>query len=239
MCAMKVNTTEATFTKFYMTNQWGGKESRSGPGSDSDQTRIIIKELPTLLSELNISTMLDIPCGDLNWMQHVELRNIDYTGADIVKPLIQKNTEKYGRNGVCFQHLDILEDKLPKKDLVLCRDCLVHFSISDVFLALNNICNSQSEYLLTTTYTDSKMRLSVNLNGLGVDNDNGDIVTGLWRPLNLELAPFMFPEPLVVINEGCTEHVAVTDKSLGLWRIADLRKTLTKHSSAPALLAEF
>jgi len=218
MCAMKVDTTEAIFTKAYMTNQWGGKESRSGPGSDAVQTNIIIKELPTLLNKLNISTILDIPCGDFNWMQHIDLGDIDYTGTDIVKPLIQKNIQKYERDGLRFQHLDLLKDKLPKKDLILCRDCLVHFSITDIFLALTNICNSQSEYLLTTTYTDRNMRLSVNLNGLGVDYDNGEIVTGQWRPLNLESAPFMFPEPLAVINEGCTEHVALTDKSLGLWR---------------------
>ncbi len=232
---MKINTTEATFAKVYMTNQWGGNESISGPGSDAIQTRIIIKELPILFNELNISTVLDTPCGDFHWMQNVDLGNIDYMCADIVRTLIKKNTETYGRNGVRFQHMDLIKDKLPKKDLVLCRDCLVHFSIADVFLALSNICNSQSEYLLTTTFTDSSLRLSVNLEGLPVGSENAEIVTGQWRPLNLERAPFMFPEPLVVINEGCTEHVAVTDKSLGLWRIADLRKTLTKHSSGPAL----
>ena len=46
---------------------------------------------------------------------------------------------------------------------------------------------------------------------------------GKWRTLNFNLPPFDFPEPMLVINEKCTEaDGAFKDKSLGVWRLADL-----------------
>jgi hypothetical protein len=157
--------------------------------------------------------MLDIPCGDFHWMNKVDLTNIEYTGADIVKELIERNIKEYGRDGVHFQHLNLIKDKLPRVDLVFCRDCLVHLSFADIFLALDNVCTCDADYILTTTFTDRK--------------DNYDIVTGHWRVLNLERAPFMLPEPLTIINEGCMEGGGgFQDKALGLWRIADIRKSL-------------
>lgn len=213
---LKTKNTATVFTDIYGTNGWGGKDSVSGTGSDVHQTRIIIKELPAVFGDFRISTMLDIPCGDFHWMKNVELRDIDYTGADIVDDLIKKNTEQYAKDGMRFQRLNLIEDKLPKVDLVFCRDCLVHLSFADIFHALNNICNSHSEYVLTTTFTGRK--------------DNHDIATGQWRVLNLELAPFMLPRPLKVIDEGCTEgDGAYIDKALGLWRIADIRESLTRR----------
>jgi len=213
----KGKSTEDVFTGIYRSNAWRGKVSVSGTGSDVHQTIIITRELPALFNDFNISTMLDIPCGDFHWMKNVDLSSIDYTGADIVKELIRKNREKYARDGVRFQHLNLIKEKLPKVDLVFCRDCLAHFSFADIFLALDNVCNSQSEYLLTTTFTGRIV--------------NYDIVTGQWRTLNLELAPLVLPKPLKIINEGCTEcDGAYKDKALGLWRIADIRESLTRRS---------
>ena len=207
---------EYTFTGIYKSNAFGGKDSVSGPGSDVHQTRIITSELPALFNTLNISKMLDIPCGDFHWMKSVDLNSIDYTGADIVKELIQKNREKYARDGVRFQYLNLIKDKLPKVDLIFCRDCLVHFSFAEIYLALDNVCNSQSKYFLTTTFTGRK--------------ENHDIETGKWRVLNLELVPFLLPKPLTIINEGCTEgDGAYEDKALGLWRIADIRESITRR----------
>jgi len=214
---LKSKGTEDVFTDIYQRNKWGGKYSVSGPGSDGHQTRVIACELPALLNEFNISTMLDIPCGDFHWMKSVDLKDINYTGADIVKDLIQGNRESYGRNSIHFQSLNLIKDKLPKVDLVFCRDCLVHFSFKDIFGALHNICDSHSEFLLTTTFTDRK--------------DNHDIVTGQWHGLNLEVAPFMLPKPLRIINEECTEgNGRYKDKSLALWRTIDIRESLTKLS---------
>jgi len=118
---------------------------------------------------------------------------------------------RVAKSGVWFRKLDLIRDRLPKVDLILCRDCLVHLCFADIVRALDNICDSRSGFLLTTTFTERR--------------ENHDIATGQWRFLNLEAAPFTLPRPLKVINEGCTEGEGVWgDKSLGLWRIADIRE---------------
>jgi hypothetical protein len=208
---------EDIFTEIYSANQWGGKESVSGSGSDLLQTSVIRERLPALCREFDVHTMLDIPCGDFHWMKRVDLGTVAYTGADIVADLIVDNS-RYEKSNIRFCKLDLLEEKLPKVDLVLCRDCLVHFSFGDAFAALHNVCESGSTYLLATTFT-SRQR-------------NHDIATGQWRPLNLEHAPFSFPPPLKSINEECTEcDGAFSDKSLGLWRVADIGAYLIKRSA--------
>jgi hypothetical protein len=117
---------------------------------------------------------------------------------------------------VHFYKRNLIIDKLQKVDLVLCRDCLVHLSFTDIFSALNNIIDSGATYLLTTTFTSR--------------SENRNITTGQWRTLNLEIPPFSFPSPLKIINERCTEGDGVyADKSLGLWRIEDIQGILTKR----------
>lgn len=222
---MRSNNTEKVFTWIYRSDAWGGKYSRSGPGSTVDQTRVITKELSSLINDFNISNMLDIPCGDFYWMKNVNLGNVDYTGADIVKKLIQECTKRYGSDGIRFRHMNLTQDQLPQVDLVFCRDCLVHFSFADIFLALANVCNSQSKYILTTTFTGRKV--------------NDDIATGEWRVLNLEIAPFFLPEPLKLIVERCTEGDGIfEDKGLGFWRISDIRKSLAERNVAGLIGSE-
>lgn len=206
---LKSMKTEQIFTEIYKHNGFGGKDSISGPGSDYRETEEIRNALPRLIKEYHLSTIMDIPCGDFHWMRRVELSDITYTGADIVEELIQINESLYRRERMHFRKLDILIDVLPQSDLILCRDCLVHFSNTDVKHALDNICESKSNYLLTTTFTDRK--------------SNTPIPTGLWRPLNLQAAPFFLPPPLAIINEKCSESAgAYSDKSLALWNISDI-----------------
>ncbi|MDP9278351.1 MAG: class I SAM-dependent methyltransferase, partial [Gemmatimonadota bacterium] len=98
---------------------------------------------------------------------------------------------------------------LPEADVILCRDCLVHFSFANIVAAFRTIKASGAEYLLTTTFPDREI--------------NNDIVDGDWRPLNLEASPFLLPAPVDVIVEGCMEEGgAYADKALAVWRIADL-----------------
>jgi hypothetical protein len=97
--------------------------------------------------------------------------------------------------------------QLPSVDLIFCRDCLVRLSFANIRSAIANIKASGLTYLLTTTYPGRQ---------------NSDIATGEWRPINLQAKPFGFPPPLVLINEQCVVTPGYRDKSMGLWRIADL-----------------
>ena len=124
------------FTEIYTYNEWGGEESISGPGSDYAQTRVIIREIPKLVARYGITSILDIPCGDFYWMKNIDLSNIKYTGGDIVDALIENNNQKFAKNGVTFKSLNLIEDDLPESDLILCRDCLIHLSLGEVFQAL-------------------------------------------------------------------------------------------------------
>jgi hypothetical protein len=199
----------ARFDRIYRTNRWGSAVTFSGTGSDLAQTAEIRRQLPSLITELQCRTLLDVPCGDYYWMSHVELDVDQYFGADIVSALVDANQAGFGDDEHTFVVLDLMGDELPRADIVFCRDCLVHLSYVDASSALRNIRSSGATYLLTTTFT-------------GRDR-NHDITTGTWRPINLELPPFDFPAPMRLVDEGCTEADGqFADKQLGLWRVADL-----------------
>lgn len=188
-------------------------ESLSGPGSSLVQTDEIRRELPLLLEELNVRSLLDAPCGDFNWMQHVALDLDQYIGIDVVAELVDQNQRKFGCSNRAFLNLDITCDDLPRVDLIFCRDCLVHFSYEDVFRAIRRFKKSGSKYLLTTTFPRPQA--------------NAQITTGDWRPLNLQLYPFNFPLPLKIVNEKCTEECSTcgnrfANKSMALWDLATL-----------------
>ena len=61
--------TKETFTEIYKTNFWSSNESPSGGGSELIQTKSLINDLEKLLKDMDIKSVLDIPCGDFNWMQ--------------------------------------------------------------------------------------------------------------------------------------------------------------------------
>lgn len=203
-------TVSEIFTETFQKRYWRSKESVSGQGAELNQTTRLRTALPVLLQQFGVQTLLDLPCGDFNWMQKVELPGIRYIGGDIVEALVLQNQSKFGNQHRSFRHLDLLTDQLPEADCILVRDCLVHFSLDHIREALDNICRSRIRYLLCTSFPETAY--------------NEEIQTGFWRPLNLQKAPFHFPEPLFCMNEGCTEAGgAFSDKSLCLWEIAKIK----------------
>ena len=56
-----------------MTNGWQSPESKSGGSSTLSATAAIRAALPRLLSDLGVAVLIDAPCGDFNWMRHVDL----------------------------------------------------------------------------------------------------------------------------------------------------------------------
>lgn len=208
---------ETIFTTIYQNNKWGGKESRSGKGSDTEQTRKIKTELINLIRSYNIGSIVDVACGDLNWMQTVlqETKIEKYVGLDIVKPLIEENKRKLPQYE--FFHRNVVDEPFPYvADLIICRDVFVHLKFEDIQKVLKKIAKSGSKFLLLTTFTGDRQNLDI-----------PQINTVTWRTLSFHREPFCFPEPVMIINEGCTETDSTggySDKSLALYKVSDLRK---------------
>src|SRR5215204_467455 len=72
------------FGEIYRKNVWGDAESRSGGGSTVEATSVARDVVGGLVRELGLRVLHDIPCGDFNWMRHVDLGDCAYIGSDIV-----------------------------------------------------------------------------------------------------------------------------------------------------------
>ncbi|MEH1847483.1 MAG: hypothetical protein V7L25_21495 [Nostoc sp.] len=196
---------EETFETIFHHNLWNCPESASGWGSILKKTEEIRRSLPSLVKNLDAKTFLDLACGDFNWMKEIDLGVSTYLGADIAHSICKTNIDKYAQYNRIFRRLDLTKDTLPKADIILCRDALVHLSFYDISKGISNIKKSGSRYLLVTTYPNVEV--------------NFEICTGGWRPLNLQKPPFNWPEPIQLIDDS--EKIGLPDwgKHLGLWEV--------------------
>lgn len=194
---------EVVFSEIYQRNLWGDPESASGRGSTLQRTTVIRQTLPNLLSDVGATSLLDAACGDFNWMRHTELGPVTYIGADVVPSLITQNQQRYARDGREFMVLDITRGAIPRASVILCRDCFIHLSFREIRAAIVNFKTSNSQFLFATTHTGVRA--------------HRDIATGQGRPVNLQLPPFNFPEPMRLVVED-----PELGKCLGVWRLAEL-----------------
>lgn len=204
---------EKIFTDIFNNNDWHNVESLSGQGSALDHTRVIIEKLPSLFLKHNVKSVLDAPCGDFNWMKHVDKSLIQYIGGDIVQDLVDLNNKVYGNDQISFIKLNIISDPLPKVDLILVRDCLVHFNDENIHLFFKNLIASEIKLLLTTNFPITK--------------HNYDITMGNFRFINLSRKPYNLPKEKDILWEESNEtYGQCPDKSLFLWDVNDIRQKL-------------
>ncbi|MEZ4899035.1 MAG: class I SAM-dependent methyltransferase [Saprospiraceae bacterium] len=202
------------FEEIHRSNYWDTATTVSGPGSDPEQTATFIEALPALLQQYRVQSLLDAPCGDLSWAQKLDLRSFDYTGIDIVAGIIEQNLMHYAQPNIRFEVGDLTRDHLPRVDLILCRDCLVHFSENNIRAALRNFVRSGSTWLLMTSFAGERAYR--------------EMPDGGWRPINFQKDPFNLGPPVETLIEGCTElEGQYSDKALCLWPLSQIREALT------------
>ena len=208
---------QASFQKIFKTKEWDKTaESVSGDGSSltSAQEEIailhsVIEDLKFILKKPVIS-ILDVPCGDMNWMHRfLDTRDdVDYTGVDIVPEIINDNKKKFVKNSWRFLHHDIVAAPLKKSyDLIHCRHLLQHLTHRDVLTALQHISTSGTKFLLTTTFANI--------------GRNGELNPGAHarvRMLNLGLPPFSLTQPLCYSRDRHPQH-SPNMHFTGLWQL--------------------
>jgi SAM-dependent methyltransferase len=193
------------FSTIYESAWWAfgdrNQESLSGNGSALEATSTVRRDLPTILTGLNAKNLLDVGCGDFNWMKEVVLP-CAYVGVDIVPSVIEANRARHSSDRRDFLCLDAVDDELPKADVVLCREVLFHLSFSDARNLLSNIYATGARYLLAT----SEPRVS----------NNRDVPSGDFREINLAFKPYDLGNPINHIVDGDGPSPG---RILGVWKL--------------------
>jgi hypothetical protein len=198
---LKIDQGGNVFEEIYRTNYWNSKESRSGIGSTLEYTAPIRARLPGLFTKYRVSSILDAPCGDFNWMRHVDLGDRYYTGGDIVSDLVSEMQSTYGSPRRKFIVYNIVSDEAPAVDLWMCRDVLFHLTFADALSVLEQAAASNIKFFLSTTYRYVKKNIDLER-------------TGGFRTINLQKAPFDLPSPIELLDDFVVPRVP---RYLALW----------------------
>ena len=139
------------------------RTSLSGPGSTAEATVGVRAALPFLLSLLGLKTIVDVPCGDFNFLREVLASpasplGLSYTGGDIVRSLVHELQHTFGgRQHARGLHLrfvpfDLATQVLWPADLVLVRDVLFHFDAERVLTVLRHVNQSGGRFFMSTSF---------------------------------------------------------------------------------------
>ncbi len=166
----------------------GELESASGAGSTVAATKPIRVFLEKIIQRYGVQSILDLGCGDWNWMRHVSLNNhhsgelVRYQGWESNKTLVADLNKAYGAKTVSFYHKDVATEAFPFVDLIIARDVLGHMPMD---IAQDVIARAQaaSRFFLATSQDGTTKNTGpkparVELAGWG------------FYPVNLTIAPF-------------------------------------------------
>jgi Trans-aconitate methyltransferase len=194
--------TEAQFTTIYEFGVWrfrGPKIPHSGPGVRVEKSVLARQALSEVLHDHDITTMLDAACGDLTWMPLVlrKYLEVQYTGMDIVRELVEKNQHKYPH--LQFYHADLIQHVPNRFDLIHSRATLNHLKTANVLRVLENFRRSGSRYLLTNCSPRTKRNI--------------DLIAqnGMYRGINWLLPPYNL-KPIRTWEENTTSKMYILVK---------------------------
>lgn len=206
-CYLRHESLSERFSEIYRDEHWviGCDDSRSGSGSTLGATANLHRKLPELFDKLDVRSVVDVGCGDFNWMKEVQPLP-SYIGIDIVESVIAANRAQYSREGVVFICADVTTIGIPNGDAVLCREVLFHLSFEDIARVMRRVAQSGAKYFIATTDEGTLF--------------NADITSGDFRMLNLRRAPTRLPAPIVEI----ADDVVTPLRRLAAWKVSDLPK---------------
>jgi SAM-dependent methyltransferase len=179
--------------------EFGTIETANGPGATLAQTEALREILPMVFKRYGVKSVLDVGCGDWNWMSQVDLGDLNvYIGWDVEASMIRENQEKYGDEHVRFFDTSLLTcETMPSVDLILARHVLIHFPNDEIVKVLDKMRASGAKYLLTSHWPDGS-------------NEDYEPEGFAWRgymerALNMQAPPFNVAPLLETIHEPAAD----------------------------------
>jgi hypothetical protein len=169
------------FRQAYLRNWWGGASSKSGQGSEGKFAEQKIAILQEIIANYQVTSLLDIGCGDCYWMREILPLLGRYHGTDVVKWLVKSNAKAYGSATTTFQWIDLSNPdeqkqlKVKQVDLITCLDVFGHLLNHEIDSLLPFILDGvQAKMLLLTNRrepgsTDYLTRAKTRLEGIDLE----------------------------------------------------------------------
>ena len=147
---------------------WGGSHTKSGGGSTLGGAYDTMFNFEKYFAELNITSIADIPSGDLGWQFGVTAINTAeaYFGGDIAASVAADNAVRYKNHlNKVFHFWDLATCPIPQWrttcdptprnfDIVNVRDVIQHMNIKESFEAIRLIVlQSEVTYLSVTSFS--------------------------------------------------------------------------------------
>ncbi len=184
---------KAVFSNIYGLGVWGkksGQDYYSGPGShDQSLVAPYVESVKAFFAQLGYKpSVVDLGCGDFNVGRQIRNYCRNYIACDVVPELVAHNAAKFKALNVEFLNVDMIEDILPKADVIFIREVLQHFSnevIAKVLVKLPDSC----KYLILTEDIPLEDGFIPNLDkptGPSTRTQFGSAVTVEASPFNLK-----------------------------------------------------
>lgn len=213
------------FMRVYEENVWGvGSGGGSAPAFAARTICLLSHALPSLL---NVTLLIDLPCGDQQWaplLRHVT-PGLKYIGVDVMPGLVQANRERYGKESAVEFHL--MEMGTPglfarlrarsslwtaqDRVAVLSRHVLEHNTFPIAAKYIQELHASGAQYLIGTTALERMYPV----------NRGGIAAAGGYQAINFHAPPFSFPHGIFSWFET-GQDAATGSTEMEVWEISSL-----------------
>ena len=140
---------------------------------------------------------------------------------------IEDNKDEFQKDNTAFEIKDVTQEPIKSDvDLIMCRDFMMHLRWDKVIDLILNFKKSKAKYLLCTNFSNYETHsdsysIVANASDFGIEVENGDTEPQWgWKPTNLLLDPFNFPEPCYTFTEV---HPDCGGRSMCLWKLEDIK----------------
>ncbi|KAK3089758.1 hypothetical protein FSP39_006260 [Pinctada imbricata] len=187
---------QKVFEHIAVQNLWRGEnETRSGTGSLLSSTVTMRECLGEWIKKYNITSVVDIPCGDGNWQRLIPgIHTISYRGFDI-STFVIKIAQNRNPPNMKYGILDLTSDVPPKADLIIIRDAIQHLPLRLGKQAILNARRSGVKWIGISSYPTAKR--------------NKDITMGGYYKNNIQISPFF----LTNVVETCDNYSGYIKKN--------------------------
>jgi hypothetical protein len=198
---------ESVFTNVYENKVWGNNKNKQYKGSSGSGSNVKYNEktyipfLKEFITNTGIKTVVDLGCGDFKCGNLIyESLNVEYTGYDTYKKVIESNSAQHLSSKYNFNHLDFCNNgnQIVSGDLCIIKDVIQHWSLDNIYTFLDFLVNSK------------KFKYILICNCCNQQKDDTNISNGDFRCLSSKHFPLKKYNPTIVYKYHTKEVSVIT-----------------------------